>query len=217
VILGIIGAIIYYISTFLINPAPEVAGILTNISFIGLPLKLVLQIGLGICFLFFLLLLLLLVIELINVRNGDLFSKFLVFILAFLFLFALLLFIEIANTWREAIVAFTTLILIMAIYIHLIEIFVINKIAEIKSRNLLKLTPVSMIIFLILAIFGNSITSLLLGLGPTFVGFYSGSLIGTFIGMFFCALCLILNSLEIMVSGLKPFIADRLNFFRKKH
>jgi len=216
-ILGIIGAIIFYISTFLINP--DNTDFLT-INTIGLSLKSILQFGLFICFCFFILLLILLEIELIHVKKRDFSLKFLMLILVALLVFTLFLFILIGLNWLAFITSSVITVFIYIIYIHILDVFVFNQRNEsIKTRNLLVITLLSFLIFIIFMLsreliinFVNYISLFSLPneekpvlLNHISNGFFVGLLFGIILGSLTCALCMIINGTKITFDEIISF------------
>lgn len=221
-ILGIIVAIIFYISSFLSNP--QNLDIL-NRTLLGISLELILQFGLFVCFCFFILLLILLAIEISSIKKRDFSLKFLMLILIGLLVFASSLFILVGQNWISIIILSITAIFIYLVYIHILDIFVINEIHEsIKSRNLLVITSLSVVIFILFVTLSSWLTFIVnyisqvplpneekpLLLNQIFNGFFVGILFGIILGTVTCAIYMIINGTKITANELK-------SFFRKQH
>jgi hypothetical protein len=219
-ILGIVGAIIFYISSFLINKDNAV---FLSQDMIGISLKSILQFGLFICFCFFILLLILLEFELIQVKKQDFSLKFLMLIIIFLLLFVIFLFVLIGLNWLGFIVLSVVALFISIIYIHILDIFVFSIEEEtIKTRNLLIITLVSIIVFGLFMLSGGMIISFVESiskiplpneqqpkiLSQVFNGLSVGFLIGIIVGSLTCGVCMIIN-------GCKITAQEIISFFRK--
>ncbi|MEN6442405.1 MAG: hypothetical protein ABFC71_01455 [Methanoregula sp.] len=216
-LLGIIGAIIFYISNFLINPNNSVT---LNQEFLGISLTNTLQFGLFICFCFFILLLVLLEIELGSIKKRDFSIKFLMLLLVALLIFVCFLFILVGLSWLQLIITVILTFFIFIIYVHILDIFVMSEGRETtKTRNLLIIIGISLCLFVLFMIFSHSIINFVndisqyplpyekkpILLSQMSNGFFVGILFGLIIGMFISAIYMIINGSQITINQIRSF------------
>jgi hypothetical protein len=228
-ILGIIGAIIYYIASFLVDPNNDE---LLNKEFLGILLKNILEFGIFLCFCFFILLLTLLIMEIMKVKKQDLSLKFLQLILLFLLVFVLFLFITIGSNLLDFVVCLITITVIYVIYAHILDIlFFWETDNRKKSRNLLIITLISIVIFVMIVVFVHQITDLVNYLSqfslpsedkPELLkkisnGFFVGGLIGVMIGSVQCGALMIVKGLIEATVEVKETISDMKNIINIKY
>lgn len=121
-LLGILGAIIFYIANIMNGPRdPDV---LTQ-TFMGISFNNVLQVGLFVGLLFFIVLLGLLIFELAKVAKHGFSVKILLFLLLYFWIFAILIFMFIAKDWLNlvslVIVAHFIFIVYLEIFYHFLQ------------------------------------------------------------------------------------------------
>jgi hypothetical protein len=196
-VLGIFGAIIFYIANLLNNSANSDN---LNSDLFGITLKIVLQVGLFICFIFFILLLGLLIVELLKISKKEITNKILLFLLIYFWIFSILLFLIIGKMWLNliilAIVANIVFILYMSTYDN-----VLRKFTEPKKTNKLDVIfgAGTLILTVILLYFSSTISQFInisktislpfetkpILLWSILDGGFSGILIGLFVGLIY--------------------------------
>ncbi|MDD5142008.1 hypothetical protein [Methanoregula sp.] len=119
-LLGILGAIIFYIVNIINEPSNK--DFLTQ-TFIGISFTTVLQIGLFIGLLFFIVLLGMLIFELVKVAKHGFSIKILLFLLLYFWVFAILIFVFIAKEWINLISLIVAAHLVFIIYLEIFYYF----------------------------------------------------------------------------------------------
>lgn len=217
-ILGVMGAIIFYITTFLNNYENEES---LKKEFLGFSLRNVFQFGLLVCFCFFILLLFLLIIEITRIKKTDFSLKFLVLFLFFFLIFVVFLFLIIGLNWLDWIVVLVTTIIIFAVYYHLIDIFFLNETEKRKkSQNLLIICLSSIVLFFIILISSLLVVNLVNYIGQVSIpfeekpailksisnGLYIGILFGTIVGTIFSGAFLMSDAIKGIMEIIREMV-----------
>jgi len=194
VIIGVFGAICYYIASFLDNP--------NNVLFLaesvfGVSLGFMLQIGLFISFAFIILLLTMLIFKIITLEKSLYSLKLLTILLIAFLTFTIFSFLIISINWLAIVVLVIVAFLIFAIYIHVYENFIQEGSDDREKRNRISiLTGISFLILFCFAFFRGDITHTIsifqtislpyeqspIILGKISDGLFTGLVIGIFFG-----------------------------------
>jgi hypothetical protein len=190
-LLGILGAIIFYIAN-IINDSENLE--LLNQTIIGFSFKNVIQVGLFIGLLFFIILLGLLIVELFKIAKQGIAIKILLFLLLYFWIFSILILIFICKESIDLISLAIVANLVFIIYVEIYYYFLknVNNFDKKKVR-VGALTFISLLLFF-LFLFLIPLIQNLINLGasialpfeskPVLLGqFLNGAAIGFFIGL----------------------------------
>lgn len=223
-LLGILGAIIFYIAN-MINEPKNIEFL--NQSLIGYSFINVLQAGLFIGLLFFVVLLGLLIIELIKVAKHGITIKILLFLLLYFWIFTLLIFAFIGKNWINIISFVIVGNFIFILYLEIYYYF-LKDIDDSKSKN--RRSAILMVVsFIILFLFvfstpiiQNFITymasvSLPFESKPEFLSLIlNGAVVGVFVGLLIGAFFSVAISYVEMVWDVKKKTEDLYLNLRNK-
>jgi|GEM_PF-4216487 hypothetical protein len=229
-ILGVIGAITYYIATFLVNPNNVD---LLNTQFLGITVRYILDFGIFLCFCLFIGLLILLLFEITHIEKRDLSLKVLEILLLLLLVFVVFLFITIGSIWMGFIACLITIIFYYVLYSNGLDRFYFwESNVEKKSRNLLLIMVFLLVLFGCLMIMSQHITDLINSISkyplpyensPVFLyqvsnGFFVGFLLGDMICLFQSGILYLGSGLILASTEIRATIKDlRISLNKKQN